>query len=150
MQAAMALGSLHASQLNIQLQTIYSNVEIVTHSFSACNGCQNGCNCRGQASWTPFSRVICLVPPHCMLHTNRPLLQGRKVLQLNRLLSLKSMQNGIGQFSDHAQITHIFGTWQKRRRTSAGNECLIPDVSGHNSFAALSPIKHILGHKSVA
>jgi len=26
----------------------------VTHSLSSCNGCQNGCNCHGQASCIPL------------------------------------------------------------------------------------------------
>jgi len=38
--------------LNIQLQTTLTYVEILTHSLSACNGCQNGCNYRDHTDHT--------------------------------------------------------------------------------------------------
>ena len=68
------------------------------HSLSACNGCQIQLDTSG-----PFDWVICLILPHNIV-CSAPILPGRNVLQLNRPVSLKSLQKGInfGPCTDNA------------------------------------------------
>jgi len=47
----MATGSCHVSAEH-QLHTTLVYIKIVTHSLSACNGCQNGCNYRDHTDHT--------------------------------------------------------------------------------------------------
>ena len=62
-QGAMAVGSHHVSAEH-QLHTTFVYIKIVTHSLSACNGCQNGCNYRDHTEllhWEQLGSPIRLV-----------------------------------------------------------------------------------------
>ena len=63
-------------------------------------------------AFCPFGQVICLVHQHnvCFTPTIPSSMWGRKVLQLNSVVSLRRMQKGFGQISGH-HIMHIWSFW---------------------------------------